>query len=45
MSTNTLILFNALFSLAVLVNLLGCIWWNVAVASGLEDSWAAAVCE
>ncbi|PRW57808.1 cyclic nucleotide-binding [Chlorella sorokiniana] len=42
-TTRKLLLLHAVFSLAVLVNLLGCIWWNVAVGEGLDNSWAAAV--
>lgn len=42
LTTRTLLLIHALFTLCVLVNLLGCIWWNVAETEGLENSWAAA---
>jgi hypothetical protein len=42
-TSRKLLLLHAVFSLAVLVNLLGCIWWNVAVGEGLDNSWAAAV--
>ncbi|KAL4451688.1 hypothetical protein ABPG75_007350 [Micractinium tetrahymenae] len=43
MSTQNLLLFNAIYSLAVLVNLMGCIWWNMAVNEGLDNSWAVLV--
>jgi hypothetical protein len=42
MTTRTLLLLHALFSLCLLVNLLGCMWWNLAVTEGLVDSWATA---
>lgn len=29
LTTRTLLLFNAALTLAVLVNLLGCLWWNL----------------
>ncbi|KAL4433441.1 hypothetical protein ABPG77_010294 [Micractinium sp. CCAP 211/92] len=43
LNTRNLLLFNALFSLAVLVNLMGCIWWNIAVNEGLDNSWVVLV--
>jgi hypothetical protein len=44
-STRALSLITAVFSLLVLVNLMGCIWWNMAVSEGLEYSWAAHIRE
>lgn len=29
------------FSCLVLINLMGCIWWFLAVAQGIDRSWAA----
>ena len=40
-STSALSLITAIFSRLVLVNLMGCMWWNMAVGEGLEYSWAA----
>jgi hypothetical protein len=40
-----LLLSTALFSLLVLVNLLACLWWNLALDEGLSNSWAAYVRE
>lgn len=39
MNTATMYLLNILFTMLVLINLLGCIWWFVAVLEGLENSW------
>lgn len=41
MTTRTLLLFNAALTLAVLVNLLGCLWWNCAISQGVYHSWAS----
>lgn len=43
LSPRMVLLFTSFFSLAVLVNLLGCLWWNMALDEGLENSWAAFV--
>ncbi|GAB4823679.1 hypothetical protein N2152v2_010725 [Parachlorella kessleri] len=40
-NTVTVYLGTLVFMLAVLVNLLGCIWWFVAELEGLDQSWAA----
>lgn len=32
-----------LLSLAILVNLMGCLWWLLAVSQGIDHSWAAPV--
>lgn len=32
-----------MLSLAILLNLLGCLWWLLAVAEGLDHSWAASL--
>ena len=45
LSPRAVLLFALLFSLAVLVNLLGCLWWNIALDEGLENSWAARIGE
>lgn len=37
----TLLVLNAFFSLCVMINLLACLWWTVAEAEGLPNSWAA----
>jgi hypothetical protein len=34
---------NIFFSLMVMVNLLACLWWWIAVTQGVENSWVAAV--
>ncbi|PRW57335.1 Potassium channel AKT1 [Chlorella sorokiniana] len=41
LTTRTLLLFNAGLTLAVLVNLLGCLWWNLAISQGIYHSWAS----
>ena len=41
LSTAALHLLNLVLALAVLVNLMGCIWWFVAELEGLENSFAA----
>ena len=38
-------LFHTLFSLCVVVNVLGCLWWNIALGEGLQNSWAASLSE
>ncbi|KAI3437808.1 hypothetical protein D9Q98_000255 [Chlorella vulgaris] len=43
LSPRMLLLSTALFSLLVLVNLLACLWWNLALDEGLSNSWAAYV--
>ncbi|GAB4818637.1 hypothetical protein N2152v2_005683 [Parachlorella kessleri] len=42
-SSTTLLVVSALFSLLVLLNLLGCVWWTIAVLEGIENSWAGQV--
>ncbi len=42
-SVSFLLVCNAVFSLLVLLNLLGSVWWAIAVAEGLENSWAASI--
>lgn len=39
MNTATFFLLHVLFTMCVFINLLGCIWWFVAVIEGLENSW------
>lgn len=41
MTTRSLMLFTTLFTMAVLLNLMGCLWWNVAAGQGLDTSWAS----
>jgi len=38
----TMFAFNTFFSLMVMLNLLACMWWWIAVIQGLENSWVAA---
>jgi len=39
MNTATFFLLNILFTMLIFINLLGCIWWFVAVIEGLPNSW------
>lgn len=39
MNTATFFLLHVLFTMCVFINLLGCIWWFVAVIEGFENSW------
>ncbi len=39
MNTATFFLIHVVFTMCVFINLLGCIWWFVAVIEGLENSW------
>ncbi|GAB4822678.1 hypothetical protein N2152v2_009724 [Parachlorella kessleri] len=39
-NTATLYLASVVLTLAIIINLLGCIWWFVAELEGLENSWA-----
>jgi CRP-like cAMP-binding protein len=34
---------NTFFSLMVMINLLACMWWWIAITQGLQHSWVAAV--
>lgn len=45
LSSVHMLIFQAVLSLLVLLNLLGCVWWAVAVAEGIENSWAGQICE
>ncbi|GAB4819385.1 hypothetical protein N2152v2_006431 [Parachlorella kessleri] len=40
-SATALLIFKAVFSLLILLNLMGCLWWAVARIQGIENSWAA----
>lgn len=42
-SSIKVVAFTALLSLAILLNLLGCIWWALAVYQGLSNSWASQI--
>ncbi|KAL4447949.1 hypothetical protein ABPG75_005168 [Micractinium tetrahymenae] len=41
LANNRLRILTLAFSLAVALNLMGCIWWLLAAAQGVENSWAA----
>ncbi|KAI8110821.1 hypothetical protein M9434_004395 [Picochlorum sp. BPE23] len=40
-NTATFFLLNIIFTMFVFINLIGCIWWFVAVIEGLPNSWVA----
>mgnify|MGYP001093247974 FL=1 len=42
-NSTTLLVVSALLSLLILLNLLGCVWWTIAVLEGIENSWAGQV--
>ena len=39
----TMFAVNTAFSLMVMINLIACLWWWVAISQGLENSWVGAV--
>lgn len=44
-STLSLFILRIVFTVSVLVNLMACLWWWIAVTEGLESSWVAPVDE
>ena len=42
-STLSLFIMRIAFTVSVLVNLMACLWWWIAVTEGLENSWVAPV--
>ena len=41
MSTITMFIVTTVFSMTMVVNLMGCLWWWIAVVEGIPNSWAA----
>lgn len=44
-STLSLFILRIAFTVSVLVNLMACLWWWIAVTQGLDNSWVAPVAE
>ena len=43
LATTTLLILQTMYTVLMMLNLLGCLWWYLARVEGLENSWAASV--
>ena len=43
MNAVTVFVLNTMFSMMVMLNLISCLWWWIAVTEGLENSWVASI--